>query len=465
MRGRKVAPFLLVLALVACERPAPQNDLSHRPRASPTNPDALVIGLVATLSGRDSWRGEDAFEGADVGVQVLNRLRPEGAAHFELVTLDDRGDARRAAELAEELASSPRTIGVIYAGPPLGLPSAGAALAEAGIPALLCHGDLFSAGLLRNNLFQMTVPYTWQARELVSYATADRGYRRLGLLIPRGSEGSTAGRAMRAALRGRRARLTIGRFDAETGDLDAALVRLEAARVQGLVVDAAPPLLAEIFDRLRQGDHAYRTTRIARRAAAGPTGRPWRPQILSFDSAVAPADLGVRPFVGTVAADGYARGAGFMQVPSFIRFRSAFREWWGEDPLGWQRRSYDAVRLVGWAVEHSQDGPAGVAAALEKARGERFGGPDISFSENDHIAADLADVGLWVVPSPASGARSPKGLSWVPLARRFAIGARTHLPPEDWRFLFVGRPRAEGPPPSYRRFRYGVTSGPRDPVH
>src|SRR4051794_39023249 len=71
---------------------APTPALAHlgshpgdRPRGAPVRPE--------------SWRGEDAFEGADLAVNVLNRTLGPGRAQFELVSLDDRGSASRATQL------------------------------------------------------------------------------------------------------------------------------------------------------------------------------------------------------------------------------------------------------------------------------------------------------------------------------------------------------------------------------
>lgn len=465
MRLARAAAACVVLSLlVACERAPSEPRLDHRPRASPTSANTLVIGLVATLSGPDAWRGEDAFEGADLAVQVLNRLRDPGTPRFELVTLDDGGSAERAGTLVRELAESNRTMGIVYAGPPLGLPSAASILEGAGIPALLCHGDLFSAGLLRGNLFQMSTPYLWEARKLVGYATGDRQYRRLGLLAPKGPEGLAAVRSTRAAIAEvRPARLVIARYAGSDAGLDEALRSLERGRVSALVVDGSAPVAERVFDLLRDHGNGYSTTRAARVSARA--GAPWRPQVLAFDPAIAPIPPGGEAFIGSVSSDTYARGSALLRVPSFVRFRSSFREWWSQDPVGWQQRAYDATRLVGWGVAESTSGRAGVAAALETIDGQRFGGSPITFTRTDHVAVDATTVGLWTIPRPRApgvGER-PESFPWVPLARGFAVAGRTHIPAEDWTFLFRGRTGSR--PPTFRAFRQGVTSPRSDPVH
>jgi ABC-type branched-subunit amino acid transport system substrate-binding protein len=143
-RRRMAVGFVAVLSLVlvACDGDGGEAYRPRRPATTPTAPDSRLIGLVGTLSGPLSWRGEDAFEGADVAVQELNRRRGENQVPYELVSFDDGGEGDRSIELVEEAATEERMAGIVYAGPPEGLPSAEDALAEAGIPAILVYGDL-----------------------------------------------------------------------------------------------------------------------------------------------------------------------------------------------------------------------------------------------------------------------------------------------------------------------------------
>ncbi|MDQ4024531.1 MAG: ABC transporter substrate-binding protein, partial [Actinomycetota bacterium] len=201
MRVRLIgAALAAAVALVACDSTEPGDRPSlRRPVSSPAGEDTTIVGLVATMTGADAWRGEDAFEGADLAVHELNRGADEDGRKYELVTLDDEGDPVRAAELVMRLAASDRTAGVVYAGPPEGLPSAEGALEESGIPALLCYGDLYSARLLKPNLFQVSPPYLWQARRIAAYLYRDRRYARVGLLVPKTLGGRTARQSFTAA--------------------------------------------------------------------------------------------------------------------------------------------------------------------------------------------------------------------------------------------------------------------------
>ena len=96
--------------------------------------------------------------------------------------LADGGDAAEATRLVEQLAESSRTVGIVYAGPPEGLPPAEDALAASGIPAILCYGDLYGARLLSPHVFQNSPSYLWEARRIADYLIGDRGYTRVGLV-------------------------------------------------------------------------------------------------------------------------------------------------------------------------------------------------------------------------------------------------------------------------------------------
>jgi hypothetical protein len=478
MAGRRWVPCLVVAlaALSACEGSDGDSTFPSRtPLASASRSDSLVIGMVGSLSGPDQWRGEDAFEGADVAVQKLNQARDAGDAPFELVTRDDRGDQARATRLVRELARSERTVGIVYAGPLGGLPEAEGALAAAGIPAILCYGDLYGARLLTPHVFQASPSYVWEARRIASYLLRDRRYVRVGALVGDAMTGRVAVSALRQALRERGGRLAaVQTYPIDDEDLRPQLLRLKRSRVEAIVVEASPAAAAHVLGGLRRLRAPYRSSDRARiasaasRAQARRHARDWRPQVVGLDLFLAP-DVARARMAGTVASDTYARGAHYLPIPSFRRFLTAFRRWWDSDPLGWERRAYEAVRMIGWSAGRSEEGDD-LARVLETMRGERLGGLDVTFGPDDHTSVEQTTVGLWVVPRRGAGAREvgrlPDRLPWVPLARGFSIdGERTDVLPEDWRHLFRGSPPRNRPAPRISRSIFGVTTPRRDPVH
>lgn len=461
MKGRLVTIALGCALLAACQSGERSALPIRTPQTSPLRTDTRVIGLVATLSGPRQWRGDDAFEGAHLAVHELNRDLPEGRPEYELVALDDRGEPQRATELVEQLAASERTVGVVYAGPVEGLPPAELALTQAGIPAVLCYGDLYSARLLKPHIFQASPPFVWQARAIASYVLRDRGYARTGIVATESLTGDTAVRSLKAAFAEAEARPPVAALYRGT-DLRGAIAKLRRHRVQALVVEGAPDGFDAAVRALRAMGASYTATAAARRA------RPWKPQLIGFDLAL--SDLGEETLPpGTAATDTYARGAHYLPVPSFEGFRAAFADWWGMQPLGWELRAYDATRALGWTAARTEPGDD-LAPTLESLRGARFGGLDVTLGPDDHTFVNATTVGIWVVPRRgipvAERNRLPESLPWVPLARGFSIdGDRTDVLPQDWRYLFRNPPPPQGPAPRIRRARFGVTTPRSDPVH
>jgi ABC-type branched-subunit amino acid transport system substrate-binding protein len=463
--------FLTAALLGACDETDRGATSAGDPQPTPTTSDSRVIGLVGTLSGPSAWRGEDAFEGADVSVGDLNRTLEADEAPFELVSLDDEGNPGRALELVGQLAESPRTVGIVYAGPPEGLPGAEDALETAGIPAILCYGDLYGARQLSAHIFQMSSSYLWQGRTLARYIGADRGYRTVGLLAEDSADGRTAATSLRQELEGAGLRLkrTVS-YDPASEQFRADLAALREAQVEALVVHGGPSVVASILADLRAMGIRYTGTDDARVASAPRRqrrrrsgSRYWRPQVMALDLAISDETDQSIP-VGMVASDTYARGVHYLPVPSFERFKTSFTDWWGMLPTGWELRSYDSVQALGWAAQQASEGDD-LAEVLETLDGKRFGGLPIRFGPDDHTAVDEATVGLWTLPPIAPDAPDSPQLEWVPLARGFSInGQRTTVLPEDWRYLFKNPPPKSAPPPRITTMEFGVASPRRDPI-
>ena len=467
MAGFRPLVFLAAaaIALSGCE-PAAPTVAPRRPQSTPTSADTRIIGLVGTLSGAGSWRGEDAFEGADVGVSVLNRTLDRGQPSFELVTLDDQGEPRRAARLIARLASEERTVGIVYAGPQDGLEGAESVLAEAGIPLLLSFSDLASQGMLTKHVFQIATPLSWEARRIGSYLLRDRRYLTIGALIDETPEGRGSATVLRAALDGG---IGVEWYEPETEDLRAPLERLREDAVEAIVVHGSPADFARTLRTLAAMGARYRTTSAARIASAPPSRfsgplTPWQPQVVGFDDAIVPAGVH-RPPPGTVAAASYERGVHYLPIDSFHEFQTAYSMWWESRPLGREQRAFEAVRILGWAAT---TGALDLAVALERIPPVRFGGADITLSQTDHVIGAIRDIGLWVVPRRGITVRErrrlPRALPWVPLARSFASGGRTRLERQDWTSLFAFIP-PESLAPRFQDMRFGVTTPASDPVH
>ena len=475
---RCVAAVLVILSgMSACDAGNPDAMPVRSPAPTAENSSGPVIGVVGTMTGAHAHRGTDAFEGADLAVHLLNQDSRASQLPFGLVTVDDGGDPAEATRLVEELAADERTVGIVYAGPPEGLPPAAGALEAAGIPALIVNGDLYSARLLRPALFQVSPPLLWQARRIMGYLARDRGYRRVGAVVSSGLAGDTALASLRGALPNK-VRLVSERYDAEDEpQFDDLVQSLKRRRVESIVVEGSNLVLLGLVRELGERGAEYLTTAKARTVTA-PRGRRgkkarkdlrgWAPQVVAFDEAMYPLETAQLP-AGTLISETYARGAYYLPVGQFRDFAADFRDWWDAEPLGWERRSFEAVSLLGWAARRTEPDES-LIATLERVDGTRFGGIRITLGPDDHTTAEQTAVGLWVVPRPgidvAERDSIPPSLPWVPLGRGFSTnGVRSDIFPEDWRALFRDPPPPESAGPRIGTARFGVTTGRRDPVH
>lgn len=434
-----------------------------------------MIGLVGSMSGPDGWKGQDAFEGADVSVQLLNRSLEGNERMFELVTIDDGSDPQAARRAIEQLAANGQTVGIVYAGPEEVLPDIERFLASTKVPLLFTFGDLYSSQLLTPHLFQMSPAYLWEARVLARYLVTDRRYQRVAAVTSDSLSGGSARRSLQIAL-GERGRSLLASEIITTDEsaLNRVLDSFQKKRVQSIVAEGGPTEIEALLRALEDRGSAYRTTQLARRGPSkgpGADGDAWAPQVVGFHSMISP-DIDPRLLSdGTVAADTYARGAHYLPIPSFVEYRRAFEDWWGEtpEPIGWERPAFESVQLLGWAAaQYRSNRDVDHAAVLQEVERDRFGGLDITFGPDDHSAADQATVGLWVIPAkkaPESGSL-PSNLPWVPLGRGFSIdGERTNVLNQDWKYMFRNPPPRNAPAPLYKRQKFGVTTGRSDPVH
>lgn len=456
--------------LVACD-PGDGGALRPRtPASSPKSTKSRVIGLVGSMSGPDQWRGRDAFEGADVSVQVLNRALAPREASFELVTLDDGSDPSRARAAVEQLATNVQTVGIVYAGPEQVVPELEGLLAETKIPLLVNYGDLYSLQLVTPHVFQLSTPYLWEARVIARYALTDRKYSRVAALTSDSMLGAAARRSLTTAFGERSAGLVASEVIPD-GPLRRVLAGVERKRAEALVVEGAPGELRRVLEALRATGARYVSTSAAK-AGARRKGARWAPQVIGFDGLISPAVDPRRLAAGTVAADSYARGAHYLPIPSFEKYSKAFADWWGDepDPIGSERLAYESVQMLGWAARRypaSRD--VDFAAVLERLRGKRFGGLDVTFGPDDRTAVGVTTVGLWTIPSPrddvAERIELPESLPWVPLARGFSIdGERTSILPRDWEYMFTNAPPKQAPAPLFKKQIFGVTTGRSDPL-
>ena len=390
-RRRCSGALAAVFVLAACTNGANDRDDARPSGSGGARRD--TIALVGTMSGAGTWRGRPARRGVKI---ALHALRAE-AVRMDVRVLDDRGDYRRSTRLVQRAATARDVAGVVFAGPPRALPRAEDALADAGVPAFLCYGDLATLRLLTPHVFQIGPSFRWEAEELTRYAARVGGTDALGALTEDSVMGDSARTALRGALRRHGAELAAARVF-QPGRLEllgAHLRRLRAAGVDQIFVEASPPEFARIVATLQREER-------------------WEPRLLGFDLTLSPRLGGPAAPPGTVAADARDRGAHLMPEARFRKFRRAAQEVIGRLPVHWEYRAYLAARLVA-SGGLSRD-------VADRARMLRAGGRHLAdLGPGDSLVLERSEIGLWRAHRSSAASRRdlPPRLPWAPVPGAF----------------------------------------------
>lgn len=329
----------------------------------------VTLVLVGTMSGSGAWRGRPTSRGIDIARHVL---KERGGPRVRVRVFDDRGDDRRSTRLVRRAARSSGTDAVVFGGPPRAVARAESSLAQRGIPAFLCYGDLDGAARLTRHVFQMGPGFDREARLLVDEALRPRRGVRLGALTEDSVMGQVGRAALRDALKRRGARLAASRVfePSRLRRIGRHLEKLRAARVRRLFVEASPGELGHISAALGRMD--------------------WSPRILGFDLTLSPPYRGPAPPADAVAADWETRSAGVRGSSRFSRFRKASVAVTGSRPRRWEFRSFLATLLAVRATQGRHP-----VRRLERMRGERVAGVEVTLSKTDHVVPNGRDVRLW----------------------------------------------------------------------
>lgn len=422
----------------------------------------MALDLVADLSPGSDDRSY--LEGMELAVRAVNARGGVRGRPLELARHDHGGDPARAARLLAGLARE-GSRAVLYVGPGGALLRAREALLEAGTPVVLLEGDLYTGRRLFLPVFQVTVPWVWQAHELARYLVRDRGVRRVGF-VGLGPEARLGAWVLRRALRYWGGDLTrwaaVPAGQAPGPFTREGLVRAVEALGRGLArAGPGPAALVVLGPPGPAADAARAAGELASRG--GPLLR-----VVSAASLLAAPEEGLP--AGTAAVYVHTWAGWAEPIPRVHRFRRASLRATGRLPEGFEQEGYDAVRVLAWGLERSGlRGGRSLHLALEGARDLVFSGFPVELGPDDHLFAPRDELGLFAVPGPRERLdpwQRGGGPRWRPIMRTFTYdGHRTNVPERDRRAFFPGWRRGR-PAPPYWRSRYGITTRPRaDPLH
>ena len=414
--------------LAGCTEPSP----APLPEEPPGSADAqLVVSVIASTSGPSSETDATYLTGLELAVVEINADGGVDGARLVLRVHDDDGDPKRVRPLlAEALGSEP--LAMLVVGPAQAVAEARADVQAAGTPVVLLGGDLYTTRRLYREVFMTGVPLLWQARVLARYLVVDRRAERIVAVI----EPGPAGRSQRRAI-------------------------VEGLAEERATPDAVLPLAEGLPRQARRADAVLflGSAGGARTLAERLDGDP---RLALSSEALSPGvGEGVPP--GTVAPYPYT-WAGWAEPIGRV---AAFRELLGEQPAGFAQEGYDAIRALAAAAADGARGRRLVTALERSPTGMVFSSLPVRLGPDDHMFIDDSQLGLFTAAGPGEEAEPwvvdpPR---WRPLMRTFTYdGERTVVLDGDKRVFFPTW-RQPRPSPKYRRSRYGITSGPSDPLH
>lgn len=393
-----------------------------------------MLGVIAALSGPDRLAHRPFLDGMALAEAQVNGGGGVAGRPLRLEIVD-AGDAAAADALAGMLAEDgPAAVLAVGAeGPIVDLRSEIEAL---GRPVVLLGGDLYSDRLLFRQVFQTSPPLRWQARTIARYLLRDR---RHGAVVAVRQPGEPARAAFLEELRAEGVRLVAeappGRVADAARGADALIALVDLERLD--------PVLRDL-DRLQDP-----------------------PQL------VLPGDLlrtdldGLPP--GTVAPGPYTWAPWARPISRVRAFRSSFRRTIGSLPVASEQEGYDAVRILAAGLE-ATGGRTGepLVRRLEGNRptGPVFSSTSVTLGPDDHLFAGELWIGLYAVPGP--GERPEpwlRGTRWRPIIRTFTYDGERTLYPQHDRRVFFPFWRPGRPSPKFRRARWGIVTGRRDPLH
>ena len=418
MSARAALLVAVALLAAACE------ETTGQPTAGPTGspgatPGGTKIGLLYTIS---DIGGE--FAQAALGASVLAAEdAPSRGLNIEVLDRDYAGNAKRAGQLAQELADE-GAVGIVVASDDPALVPALQGFDEVPVVhALLPDDDAVSSDA---PTFRVAPSNTLQAEKLAEYLVGDRGLDRVAILhddTPFGIEGADAiGKALddqggQVVIRqGFKVGADIHTPITHAGQLDADALILwtrdngEAGRITIEMHKANQGYQLVLSGNLSTFDYG-------KNAASQVTPVAFRDGILS---------------VGTWAGP-------WFDLDRIKGFFERFRETNNVEAPFQAVQVYDGILLLAKAAEEA-DGlsPDSVARALEDIRDFEGAGVPISFSPNDHEGIGLEDMAILAFTKDQAAAGGEFAPDISTGGGFFTIDTRTITLPSEIAYLTEG---------------------------
>ncbi|WP_020124150.1 bifunctional serine/threonine-protein kinase/ABC transporter substrate-binding protein [Streptomyces canus] len=303
---------------------AAQRGTDRAPTAS-SNARRWILGVQADLTGPQKAMGQAQERGIRLAVEQFNS-REDKPFTLTLKTVDDRGDATRAAKVARTLAADRDLLAVIGS---TGDESTGASLDSYDaqlVPQLTASSAQSVYGTSEPRHFLQAVPGYTNLPATAAFSLQAQGARRVGVLIDRdgGIPAWQLGHTMFQNLGVLKIAGEPRVVPRLAEDFTAVVAEMAAQRPDAFVYTGTPARAAAVARALTQTD--FNGLRVLGYPAAGP----------EFLTAAGPAAEGWQifaPYIDPSAAPVRA-------------FASAYRKRYGSAPPYWAAEAYDVARMV-----------------------------------------------------------------------------------------------------------------------
>jgi branched-chain amino acid transport system substrate-binding protein len=456
MRIKAVVGLALLFELAACTGGAPPKpspgSVSPSSSASGLAAVPIVLDVVAATQEPANVGGDNDrsyLDGMQSAIQDVNGAGGVGGRPLSLSLHDDGGDPAVATVMLSALASAGSTA-ILYVGPGTALGAARDSVEAAGVPVVLLEGDLYTSQGMFRQVFQTTIPWVWQANVIARYVVTDRKAKDI-VFMGTGPEAPNASSVLGAALLYWGGHLAAS-FDDSSRDpttgLQAAFDR--AASADWAVAFGPPVDVLGLVNGIEEAEFGG--------SHAGITGSS---SLLVSDPALAAPDPG-RTACYTYTWSGWAE-----PIHRVGRFLDRFGAMFGHGPVGLEQEGYDAVRVLARALKVTGGvGGAKLTSALEDNQDVAFSGFPVDLGPDDHLFLPRDQLGLFAVPGRKERL-DPWQVAggWRPVMRTFTTdGSRDNILDRDRKVFFPSWEKNQ-PGPYYWESRYGIVTGPSDPLH
>lgn len=368
MKGSKVAKFTKiaavsfvgVLVLAGCSGTSGASD-------GGADGSTATIGVLLPLTGENADNGQQIQNALELYVDDYNK--DEHKYQIELVIRDDRGEPKTATNIAREFAENDNIIATVGSFTSTASMAAAPVLDQAGIPQISptsSHPDFTGLG---KYVFRGTPTQDKEAKLIAEYLKKEEGISDAAIIYRQDDWGDSASRQFEAGFTGMGGTVTqIEAIAPDARDYRTMVTSLKSAKT-----DSA-------YLALQYSDAGVLAQQMQASA--------WNPQIITATSLYTHELI---ELAGADAVEGWMVPAFFFaesEEPVVKKFVDGFEERYGLDPNAHGAAGYDAISMIGMALDEldevGKNGRTPLGEALFGVQIEGATGP-LEFDENGDI--------------------------------------------------------------------------------